>query len=258
MKTIKIIVLIIILFLLISLKNKYVVYAGTYYPSSGIGSSDSPVPLEKGRSEIFASAEFAKYNNDDESRNVSVLLKNGLFENFDFTVAVPHSKTQPVEGENSHGMGEYTFGCKFLFKEETKASPSIGINFGVKPYSIRPENNGTGTTDYSSTFLLEKNVGDITCAFNFGYNFLQQTENSTPNHPYCALNFGYSPSKKTKCEIEVYGEKFLSQDTLNILNSTLKLSYNLNDNLQLQAGPVFNLKNQDFKNKVLIGLDYQF
>lgn len=204
------------------------VYAEPYYPSTGIGYSDSPATLAKGINEFFA------YTNwicaDNQARDASALYKRGLSNNFDIAVGVPCSCESGKDN-----LKNCSLGGKFKFTE------NFGVNFGIKPYLVNK-----GDPNYSATFLFEKNIGNILVDLNMGESF------SSENHTYGLLNFGYDLDKKNKMELEIYKE------TNTPLNTMLKYDYAINKDILFQVGAAYKLTVENTAISLLTGITIDF
>ncbi|MCL5037306.1 MAG: transporter [Chloroflexi bacterium] len=221
-------------------------FADSFYPNSGVDTTDEVFTVPYRHSETFMNFESDELGDGTKASSGLIAFKYGILKRMDFGVQLPYNFQLKNSGGYS-GPEDVQFGIKYLCTPPEENHLLASAIFGVKPQTGNVDKAlGTGTTDYSFHLALSYLENKWKHHLNYGYNLWGRLPGvPRASTPYYKYKMDYDASERLSYSLEFYGSKSPNLDYYGSpLQTTIKVSYYLRENLCFDAGLAFGL-NQD-------------
>lgn len=194
----------------------------------------------EGAFEVEVGVDYLRYENDDEEVAPGFALIYGLTDNLDIGLGVPFLFLRPDGGSNEEGISDLELCLKCRFLEEGECCPSLAlVGFVTLPTGDEDRGLGAGNSDMGLLLVASKDLCNMTCHLNLGYQYVGSGE---PNDVFLyGAAFERPLTEKWTLVGEIVGETSSAPDAANAL---LGVTYAIRENAVLDFGFSYDLTDE--------------
>jgi hypothetical protein len=165
------------------------------------------------------------------------LLKFGLLCDVDIRWSANPFLSQEDQGGTYRTGGDNWFGSQATFHRQTRALPSMAVNYSVKvPSASTKAGLGSGYVDHSFTFGASENVGQFTFDFNLTHLLAGRPGPGFDQNEQLALAGSRPIWRGLGIDAEIYGATELNSGTPAFVSSLGALTWTVLPRLVLDGG----------------------
>ncbi|MDQ7823632.1 MAG: hypothetical protein RDV48_12605 [Candidatus Eremiobacteraeota bacterium] len=234
-------------------------YADSYYPNSGVDTTDDAFPLTPHSTQWMIDYEWDQYIDASPMGMPVFEWKYGISDRLDCGIQVPYLMAPCAQPDSVYGFTDIGFGFKYLWTPVKPGRIMVATIASCKPQTTDSESYlGSGATDYDAHLVLSYVKEPFRYHLNYGYTFWGELPGipQVPS-PFYKAKIDYTMSPQFSWSAEVYGEDSQNPDFfLSTLQSTIKTTWQVNSKLALDFGMAFGLNTQSPLRRYLFSITY--
>lgn len=233
-------------------------YSDSFYPNAGVDTTDSAYTVPAKHFQSWLYYEWGEFLQLPSAGFSNLNFKYGISDRMDVAISLPYTIILDKNNE-LYGFNDSVFGFKYLWTPVRERNIILATSFGFKPGMVSAASDlGEGVFDMSGHIAVSYQVNKITHSMNLGYTFWgSQPDVSMKPTPYYKYSIAYQPSVKWGLTSEIYGENdYNFSPVFSPLQTTIKTSYQLNEQLTFDLGMAFGLNSDSPLRRYLFCLTY--